>query len=120
MNLAERTWGERNTVIIAHPLSRALPQLSRWLDMPRQQLPGATYMPRVQSPLFGSSQRFAVAPGRENEAYLHMPSGQSGHPLSPYFGAGHMDWVEGRPTAFLPGEPVYRLTLQPVHDPVDD
>ena len=27
---------------------------------------------------------------------VHMPGGQSGHPLSPYWGAGHDDWARGR------------------------
>ena len=42
-----------------------------------------------------------------------MPGGQAGHFLSPYWGAGHDDWVEGRPSPFLPGETVYTLTLVP-------
>jgi len=33
-SLAERTWGERNRVAIRHPLSLAVPLLSRFLDMP--------------------------------------------------------------------------------------
>ena len=40
-----------------------------------------------------------------------MPGGQSGHPLSPYFLAGHEAWVRGEKASFLPGAPVHRLTL---------
>jgi len=109
--LERRTWGERNTAAIHHPLSRALPFLSRWLDMPAEPLPGDSNMPRVQGPSFGASERFAVSPGNEDEAYLHMPAGQSGHPLSDYYRIGHEDWVQGRPSAFLPGEAVHTLTL---------
>ena len=47
------------------------------------------------------------------ESYLMMPGGQSDHPLSPFHGAGHDDWVRGRPTPLLPGAAAYRLTLQP-------
>ncbi len=112
--LSERTWGERNQARIRHPLSAALWPVARWLDMPAQPLAGATQMPRVQSPDFGASERFAVSPGRESEAYLHMPAGQSGHPLSPYYRAGHDAWVEGRPTAFLPGPAQHRLVLSPM------
>ncbi len=102
--LAARTWGERNTTRIAHPMSRALPAFAaRWLDMPAQPLPGDSNMPRVQAPAFGASERFAVAPGDEANGYFMMPGGQSGHPLSPYYGAGHADWAQGRPTPFLPG-----------------
>lgn len=102
--IAARTWGERNTARIAHPLSRALPGfIARWLDMPAEPLPGDANMPRVQAPRFGASERFAVAPGDEANGYFEMPGGQSGHPLSPFYGAGHADWVNGGKTPFLPG-----------------
>jgi penicillin amidase len=111
--LEARTWGQANTSAITHPLSSALPFLSRFLDAPERALPGATDMPRVQSPSAGASERFAVSPGREEEALFHMPGGQSGHPLSPYYLAGHEDWEEGRATPLLPGPTVFRLTLTP-------
>ena len=112
--LAERTWGERNTARIAHPLSRALPGfLARHLDMPPDPLPGDSNMPRVQGPKFGASERFAVAPGDEENGYFQLPGGQSGHPLSPFYGAGHADWVAGKPTPFLPGPAKHRLIFEP-------
>ena len=111
--LADQTWGERNRLSMQHPLSRAVPALSRWLDMPREALPGDSDMPRVQSPGWGASERLAVSPGREDEGYFHMPAGQSGHPLSPFFGAGHDAWVEGLPTPLLPGPAESVLTLVP-------
>jgi penicillin amidase len=111
--LKDRTWGDENTVRIAHPLSGALPLLGRWLDMPRTPLPGDSHMPRVQGVSMGASERFAVSPGHENEAYLHMPGGQSGHPLSPHFGDGQQAWARGAQTPFLPGPAVNRLTLAP-------
>jgi len=112
-SLSQRTWGERNTAAIQHPLSRAVPFLARWLDMPADLLPGDSNMPRAQGPTFGASERFAVAPGDEANGYMHMPAGQSGHPLSDYYSHGHDDWVEGRATAFLPGKSVHTLTLTP-------
>lgn len=111
--LAARTWGEHNTVWIRHPLSYGLPALGRWLDMPREPLPGDANMPRVQLPQNGASERFAVSPGREEDGYLHMPGGQSGHPLSPHYGDGHHAWARGEPTPFLPGPPVHVLILVP-------
>ena len=112
--LSARTWGERNTTRIAHPLSRALPAVvARWLDMPAQELPGDSNMPLVQAPSFGASERFAVAPGDEAHGYFMMPGGQSGHPLSPYYGAGHRDWAQGKPTPFLPGPAEHTLRLLP-------
>ncbi len=112
--LAERTWGERNTAAICHPISRALPALAqRWLCMPADPLPGDNNMPRVQGPAFGASQRMVVSPGHEADGIIHMPGGQSGHPLSPFWAAGHDDYVHGRPTPFLPGPTTHTLTLKP-------
>ncbi len=112
--LAERTWAERNTAAICHPLAAAIPLLGqRLLCMPREPLAGDTLMPRAQSPNAGASQRMVVAPGREVDGIAHMPGGQSGHPLSPFWGAGHDDWVQGRPTPFLPREAEHTLRLVP-------
>jgi penicillin amidase len=112
--LSARTWGQANTTAIQHPLSRAVPWLARFLDMPRTPLPGDSNMPRVQHPVHGASERLVVAPGHEGDGIFHMPGGQSGHPLSPYYRKGHRDWEEGRPTPFLPGPAVHTLRLLPV------
>jgi penicillin amidase len=111
--LHERSWGERNTAAICHPLAAAVPLGRRLLCMPADPLPGDSMMPRVQGPAFGASQRMVVAPGREENGLMHMPGGQSGHPLSPFWGAGHEDWVQGRPSPFLPGPARYSLRLRP-------
>ena len=111
--LANRTWGERNTVRIQHPLSLAVPRLDRYLDIRPKPLPGDNDMPRVQGTGFGASERMVIAPGREGESYFHMPGGQSGHPLSPYYRAGHEAWENGEPTPFLPGPAKHHLTLAP-------
>ncbi|MCU0977263.1 MAG: penicillin acylase family protein [Steroidobacteraceae bacterium] len=106
-------WGVANVARIRHPLSAAVPQLSRWLDMPATPLPGDWSVPRVQTPGFGASERFAVEPGREEHGYFHMPGGQSGHFLSPFYRAGHDAWVKGEPTPFLPGPAEHVLVLRP-------
>ena len=110
--LASCTWGSRQPVWVRHPLSPSLPGLAALLDMPRMQLAGDHDMPRVQDGPTGASERFAVSPGHEEEGYFHMPGGQSGHPLSPYYKAGFMDWANGTPTPFLPGPPQHKLVLQ--------
>ncbi|MGB5815309.1 MAG: penicillin acylase family protein [Thermoanaerobaculia bacterium] len=115
-HLAEATWGARNTARIRHPLSQFIPGVGFWLDMPAEPLPGDANMPRVQSPTFGASERMVVSPGREGEGIFHMPTGQSGHPLSPHYRDSHEAWVEGEPTPFLPGPPVHLLQLLPAHD----
>lgn len=112
-SLTQQTWGRLNSPRIQHPLARALPVLSRWLDMPRQPIPGDSNMPRVQDRIFGASERFAVAPGHEPDGYFMMPCGQSGHPLSPHYRDSHADWVAGRPGSFLPGPAVETLRLVP-------
>jgi penicillin amidase len=112
-SLAARTWGERNTTHIQHPLSLAVPLLGRFLDMPAHPLPGDENMPRVQGPRFGASERLAVSPGREERGYFEMPGGQSGHPLSPHYRDQHPAWEQGRPTPFLPGPAVSTLRLLP-------
>ncbi len=109
--LAQATWGQQNTADIIHPLSRAIPLLGLWLNMPQKPLAGDHYMPRVQTPNFGASQRMVVSPGHEEDGILHMPSSQSSHPWSPYFNQGHSDWEQGKNSAFLPGPTRYTLTL---------
>ncbi len=111
---ADYTWGRHNTTKIQHPLSLAVPLLASWLDMPAQPLAGdSENMPRIQAPAVGASERLAVSPGRESDGYLHMPCGQSGHPLSPHYGDAHSSWANGKPSPFLPGETVHKLVLQP-------
>lgn len=111
--IRDRTWGERNTARIQHSLSRAVPQLRHFLDMPKDPLPGDSNMPRVLSPNNGASERMVVSPGRESEGFFHMPGGQSGHPLSEFYAKGHSAWVKGEPTPFLPGPAAHTLILKP-------
>lgn len=112
-SLADRTWGEANTAEIRHPLSSAIPFFGKYLTMPGDQLPGDVYTPRASTPRTGPSERMVVSPGREEDGILHIPTGQSGHPLSPHFGDQYRDWLNGEPTPFLPGRTVSTLTLTP-------
>jgi penicillin amidase len=111
--LEDRRWSEFNVTAFRHPLSAAVPLLGRWLDMPRHELPGDLYTPRMAWGSVGASERMVVSPGREAEGIMHMPTGQSGHPLSPFYANSHGAWVKGEPTPFLPGRPVHSLTLVP-------
>jgi penicillin amidase len=111
--LAGLTWGARNTAAIAHPISMALPFLKPWLAAPPDELAGDSNMPRVASPNFGQSERMTVSPGHEEQGLFNMPGGQSGHPLSPFFLAGHEDWVHARPQPLLPGAARYKLVFTP-------
>ena len=113
----ELNWGKFNHVEVQHPMSRFVPMLGTLANMQAVPQAGDSHMPRISgqtsSGAFGSSQRLVVAPGQEQNAILHMPSSQSGHPLSPYFGSGHRDWAQGNATALLPGEITYQLQLIP-------
>ena len=111
--LSECTWGNINQLDIRHPLAGILGLLRPWLSIRSGPLPGGDHMPRIQQPDYGASERFAVAPGDEANGYFHMPGGQSGHPLSPFFSAGHDAWARGEPLPFLPGPEAHRLMLVP-------
>jgi penicillin amidase len=111
--LSSYRWSSYNVTAYRHPLSAAIPIASRWLDMPVRALPGDQFTPRVQWGGLAASARMVVSPGREQDGILHMPTGQSGHPLSPFYANSHEAWVEGRPTSFLPGPTVHTLTLTP-------
>jgi penicillin G amidase len=111
--LDERTWGELNKLSMRHPLSASLPLIGNWLDMPAQPMAGDANMPRAQGADWGASQRIVVSPGDEANGLMHMPGGQSGHPLSQFYRAGHDAWVQGEPLPFLPGPALYTLKLLP-------
>ena len=112
-SLDQQTWGAFNRAVVTHPLGASLPLIGPWVNMPADPLPGDIYTPRAHSPRAGPSERMAVSPGREQEGILHMPTGQSGHPLSPHYADQHRAWVEGRPLEFLPGAAVKRLVMVP-------
>ena len=109
--LSEATWGQTNAAEIKHPLAGAIPIFGKTLNMPADHLGGDSFMPRVDGGSFGASERMIVSPGQEASGIFHMPTSQAGHPWSPYYGKGHSDWVEGRPSPFLPGKTKYKLTL---------
>jgi penicillin amidase len=112
--LSSRTWGGVNYVQIAHPLAAVVPQaLKGLLSMPAAPLPGDVYTPRASAPRTGPSERMIVSPGHEEDGILHMPGGQSGHPLSPHFGDEQRAWLEGTALPLLAGVPVSTLTLTP-------
>ena len=113
-SLAKKMWGQMNMIKIAHPIARTLPWFASSLSMTVEPLPGARAdMPLIQGPDYGASERIVVSPGAEDRSLFHMPGGQSGHPMSPFFRAGHDDWAQGRPSPLLPGPPIGTLTLQP-------
>lgn len=112
-DLQRCTWGAQNTLAMRHPLSHAVPLIGRWLDMPAQPLSGDSFMPRVQGPSFGASERLVVSPGNEAAGYFQMPGGPVDHPLSPFYGAGHDAWVRGQSRPLFPGPAKHTIQLTP-------
>ncbi|QIL89188.1 penicillin acylase family protein [Microbulbifer sp. SH-1] len=108
----KQTWGAQNAAKIQHPLGRAVAAVNWFTAMPEDHLPGDSHMPRFQSSTNGASERMVVAPGYEERGIFHMATGQSAHPLSPFFGNGHRDWVEGNPSSFSEQSQAYVLTLK--------
>ncbi|NOS87168.1 MAG: penicillin acylase family protein [Methylococcaceae bacterium] len=115
-NLAELSWGETNQAHMAHLFSSVLPGLGSVLDMPKDPLAGCLGCVRVTAPQFGASGRLVVAPSHLDAGILHIPGGQSGHPLSTHYRDQQQAWVHGWPIALLAGPPVQWLTLQPRQD----
>jgi penicillin G amidase len=109
-------WGEISRSQIIHPFSAGLPWLASLLDMPREPLPGCPQCVRVvyeRRVLHGQSERMVVSPGFEADAILHLPGGQSGHPLSAHYRDQYRDWLEGRALPLM-GKPVESvLVLKP-------
>jgi penicillin amidase len=102
-----------NEVRIRHPLSAAAPLVGRLFDMPQQNLDGCKLCVRVISGAFGASVRMVISPGASRDGILHMPTGESGHPLSPHYGDQQEAWASGRPLPFLPGPARQTLVLEP-------
>jgi penicillin amidase len=108
--LGDLRWGTVNSRI-RHPLSGGIGVLARWFDMEDLPLDGGANVPRQRVGTLAASERLVVAPGHEERGLFHMPGGQSGHPLSAHYRDGHVAWVRGDPTPFLPGRTVHRLVL---------
>jgi penicillin amidase len=106
-------WSEWNITVYRHPLSAGLPFLGRLLDMPQQILPGDVYTPNMHWRSNAPSERMIVSPGHESDGIMHMPTGQSGNPLSPFYSNSHPAWVNGDPTPFMPGATEHTLVLVP-------
>lgn len=108
------SWGLVNRSEILHPLADAIPLLGRWLNMPIEPVPGCDECVRWSVPHGGATERLVVSPGRAEEGILHMPGGQSGHPLSAFYQDQHHDWVEGESADLLVGPVQHQLRLEPL------
>ncbi|MHC5112874.1 MAG: penicillin acylase family protein [Planctomycetota bacterium] len=108
-----RSWGADNMSAVKHPLTQAMPAFAPMLDMPAAPLDGHFLAVRVATPSYGASTRMVVSPTRPSAGYLHIPAGQSGHPMSPHYRDSHPAWLAGDATPFTAGRAVSRMTLVP-------
>ena len=108
------TWGRMNRARISHPLATVLPGLGWIVNMPADELPGCGFCVRLTTGTLSASERFVISPGHSDDGILHMPGGQSGHPLSPHYRDQHGHWVSGAPLRFSSGRILHTLTLRPV------
>jgi len=113
LKLAELTWGRVNKAKISHAFSNVVPLLGWLLDMPEDELAGCSACVRVVGPKFGASERLVVSPAHPDEGILHMPGGQSAHPLSPYYSDQQRYWVKGLALGLLAGKTEHELILSP-------
>jgi penicillin amidase len=112
-NLQNWQWGKVNELVIEHPFAKEMPILAKLLNMPTAPGFGDSYMPAVQKPRFGASQRFIAQPGHLENAILAVPGGQSGHPLSEFYRAGFNDYIEGKQTPLLPQTLIHQIVITP-------
>ncbi len=92
-------WGDVSRARIAHPYSARLGFLAPFLDMPDAPVPGCPQCVRVvydREVQHGQSERMVVSPGREADAILHLPGGQSGHPGSAHYRDQFGHWLTGQ------------------------
>ena len=110
-NMETLAWGKVNALSVKHPFADQIPLVGNMLNMQLVEGFGDTYMPAVQAPSFGASERFFVSPGHLEDAILTLPGGQSGHPLSEFYASGFNDYATHAATPLLPNEPIYSRTF---------
>lgn len=107
-------WGKFNKVPIRHPFSKFMPFLSPFLDMPEAEISGCSgFCVRIVGNGHGATERMVVSPGYRDQGILHMPGGQSGHPMSIHYRDQQTAWLVGVPLPFQPGETQHTLSLLP-------
>ena len=110
------TWGGINRVPIRHPFSKTMPFLSPLLDMAERETSGcAGFCVRIAGNGHGATERMVVSPSHPEQGILHMPGGQSGHPLSAHYRDQQPVWQEGVALPFRPGETKHTLSFIPAH-----
>ena len=87
-------WGDSHRLRVRHPLARVAPVLGRFLNMEETPMEGDSYCPKVINGSHVASMRMISIPGKPELSLFQMPTGQSGHPLSPHYDDLHELWLE--------------------------
>jgi penicillin amidase len=112
-NLSELTWGKLNKSQFAHPIFGSVPLLGKFLNMPEDELAGCGGCVRATGSTSGASERLVVSPASVKNGFLHMPGGESAHPLSPHYRDQQPYWIEGLPMPLLSGHVEHKVELIP-------
>ncbi len=112
-SLAALTWGKVSIADYAHPLSQGISGIASLLDLPRDSLSGCDFCIRVNDESFGATERLVISSGHWEDGILHIPGGQSGHPLSKHYRDQYRYWVNGQPIHFASEAYRYSLKLMP-------
>ena len=119
-DMTQWDWGQLHGVHFTHPMGREQP-LS-WL-FSRGPIPfgGSTFtvanaIVSLQEPYettVGTSFRFLADLSDLSRSRTSVPTGASGHPLSPHYFDQNADWVSGQSHTLMGGAPSGQLILQP-------
>ncbi|CRK56746.1 Penicillin acylase II [Alloactinosynnema sp. L-07] len=117
---SQPSWGQLNSVGLAHPLSGLAPWSAPLLDIAPKPEPGCLYSVRTCVPGFAAVGRAVLSPGAGGVAAFETPGGQSGHPLSARYGDRHSQWSSGSPRAGRQSRTGCAFALRPTNAGSED
>ena len=112
---AIRLWLDQNAIVLLSPLGYS--PTGEIFNLSAEDVATATAMALRADKLLVLSESPAPVSYTHLDVYkrqiLHMPGGQSGHPLSPFYRSGFDAWAKGEPAPLVPGQARHRLELRP-------
>lgn len=118
-DLGSWKWGPANSTTIQNPILGKIPFLRRWAGPGEQSQSGSVYTVKAAGRDYGPSERFTADLSNFDSSTLNVVTGNSGHPLSPYYMDQWKAWYRGS-TFVLPfsksaveQSAAHRLMLEP-------
>lgn len=102
--LAKWRYGLTHTVVLEHPLYGMLPWFKDWTGTGEQPQSGDTTTVKQVGHTFGPSQRLTIDWSNVDQATENIVMGESGDPLSAYYGDQWPYWYGGTTFAWPFGE----------------